>query len=65
MPLIFIHAKRPRKARKYRSPAKVIGGISCKPIFTKTQDVAQRNTTNKACITALKCGFICGINSPV
>jgi hypothetical protein len=44
--------ERQRKARKYLNPANVIGGISRKPIFTNTQDVAHRKTTSSACKTA-------------
>jgi hypothetical protein len=45
-------------ARKYLSPAKVRGGKLCKPTLINTQDVAHRNTTNKAWKTAAKWEFI-------
>src|SRR5215207_2259305 len=48
-------AKRQTKARKYLNPANVIGGIFCRPIFTKTQEVAQRKTTKSACKAAMGC----------
>jgi hypothetical protein len=42
----------------YLKPAKVSGGIACKPILINTQDVAHRNATNSASRTAIKCKLI-------
>jgi hypothetical protein len=49
--LLFVRkttGMRKMNAKVYLKPANVIAGISSRPILIRTQEVAQRNTTNRA-----------------